>query len=166
MFASHHTSCHASRFKGHMSCALCHMSSVTCHVSPVTKFLFLGQSGGVSQWKVCNQQGLPPSSLLILTRRKSCNPQHPPSPPYPISNCQPFCHAGRICLSMASTSCQSPDFPWPHDLTTVTLSYCEAVILSDCLTFRLADCLTFKLPVCQTGWLWVAHPTSIDVVSA
>ena len=41
-------------------------------------------------------------------------------------------------------------------VTTVTLSYCQAVILSDCLTFRLADCLTVRLPVCETGWLGVA----------
>ena len=47
-------------------------------------------------------------------------------------------------------------------VTSFTLSYCEAVILSDCPTFRLADCLTVRLPVCQTGWLGVAHPTSIE----
>ena len=47
-------------------------------------------------------------------------------------------------------------------VTTVTLSYCRAVILSDRLTVRLAHCLTVRLLVCQTGRLGVAHPTSID----
>ena len=50
---SYHMSCVIC----HVSHVICHMSHVTCHVSWFTDFFF--QSPGVSQWRVCYQQGLP-----------------------------------------------------------------------------------------------------------
>ena len=51
----------------HVSHVTCHVSYVTCHLSHVTFhfiFLFLSQSGGASQWRLCYHWGLP---RLVLT---------------------------------------------------------------------------------------------------
>ena len=74
------TICHNSGVKCHMSCVMCHvsdvrcqMSGVPCHVSDVTchmshvSIFFFGQSGGASQWSVCFQLGLTPSSFETYT---------------------------------------------------------------------------------------------------
>ena len=42
----------------HVSDVTCHLSRVTCQMSRVIFFLFFGQSGGASQWRVCYQRGL------------------------------------------------------------------------------------------------------------
>ena len=46
----------------HMSFVTCQLSSIICHVSPVTFFIItktIGQNGGASLGKFCDQRGLP-----------------------------------------------------------------------------------------------------------
>ena len=61
-----HVTCHMSYVTCHMSHVTCHMSHVTwhmshvmCHISILSLYLFFGQSGGASWWRVCYQLGLP-----------------------------------------------------------------------------------------------------------
>ena len=73
MFILHDVSCvmcHVSHVTCHVSHVTCHLSRVICHMSTFC-FTFLqkkekfnpsekiGQSGGVSWWRVCYQRGLP-----------------------------------------------------------------------------------------------------------
>ena len=58
----------------HMSCVICHMSPVTCHMSCVTCnyfFLFFGQSGETSWWRVCYQSGLPRLVSIVTLQNSS-----------------------------------------------------------------------------------------------
>ena len=62
-----HVMCHVSCIRCQMSDVRCPMSCVRCQMSHVTCQHFFGQSGGASQWSVCFQLGLTPSSFETYT---------------------------------------------------------------------------------------------------
>ena len=70
-----HVMCQVSHVTCHISGVTCHMSCVTCHMSQffflfyLFIYLFFGQSGEASRWRVCYQRGLP---RLVFSNMDLC----------------------------------------------------------------------------------------------